>query len=137
MFVTLRGFSAYSFLDLLINNVYKYNIVKYFLFFKKNLEYFCAVSNSFFLEEFSGFQSKYLPFNLTTSNCFLRQLKVNYLQKTPIFSFLLFFNILDFPLCFNYFSLVNKLLNLKVYVNVKSVLKEHSIFFIKFLNLIL
>ena len=125
MFVTLRSNSSDIFLDSLLQIYFKKSkeFIKHFILFKKKLEEYTSTNSTklTFL----------LPFKngLSILKCLSNTLNFN-------FSFHFFLNLLDFPLFFNYFNILNTLLNIKIYIIIKSSIKEHSLFFLKLLNLI-
>jgi hypothetical protein len=137
IFTTLRNSTSYFFLDLLLYNIYNTGINKNFLFFKKNIEFYLLTTNYTHILNFLTI-NKFLKFNYNSKYTynFFNLLSLNFFKKKNLFSFIFFFNLLDFPLSFNYFNLINKLFNIKIFTIISCLLKEHSLFFIKFLNLL-
>jgi hypothetical protein len=135
IYLTLRSHSLYSFLDCLTKGVFKESLFsKHFFYQKKKLEDLMYNVKDFNpLKKMNTKVSSFIIKNQTEHLFFIQNISTNSLLP---FSFVFFFNLLDFPLVFTFFNLLYTLLNFKFYVVFLSALKMHSLFFLKFLNLL-
>lgn len=135
IYLTLRSRSLYSFLDCLTKIIFKESIFnKHFFYQKKKLEdMMFSVKHFDTLAKMNTKVSSFIIKNHTEHFFFIQNISINRLSP---FSFIFFFNLLDFPLIFTFFNLLYTLLNFKFYIVLLSVFKMHSLFFLKFLNLV-
>lgn len=134
LYLTLRSSSIYSFLDCLVRIYIKKNIfINHFCYEKKKLEDLFFYTTNISLVNVHKKITNLVDRNQIEYYSFLNNISTSTLSS---FSFVFFFNLLDFPLIFTFFNLIHTLINFKFYIILLAVLKLHSLFFLKFLNLL-